>query len=67
MPELTEEKRNWEDFAAQDPFWAVLSQPDRKYGRWDRDAFYRTGEEQIAEVMDHAEQFELPAESRGGA
>ena len=60
MPELTEEKRNWEDFAAQDPFWAVLSQPDRKYGRWDRDAFYRTGEEQIAEVMDHAEQFELP-------
>jgi SAM-dependent methyltransferase len=60
MPELTEEKRNWEDFAAQDPFWAVLSQPDRKYGRWDREAFYRTGEEQIAEVMDHAAQFELP-------
>ena len=60
MPELTEEKRNWEDFAAQDPFWAVLSQPDRKYGRWDREAFYQTGEEQIAEVMDHAAQFELP-------
>ena len=40
MPELTEEKRNWEDFAAQDPFWAVLSQPDRKYGRWDREDFY---------------------------
>ncbi len=60
MPELTEEKRNWEDFAAQYPFWAVLSQPDRKYGRWDREAFYQTGEEQIAEVMDHAAQFELP-------
>ena len=60
MPELTEEKRNWEDFAAQDPFWAVLSQPDRKYGRWDREDFYRTGEVQIAEVMDHAEQFGLP-------
>jgi SAM-dependent methyltransferase len=60
MPELTEEKRNWEDFAAQDPFWAVLSQPDRKYGRWDREDFYRTGEVQIAEVMDHAAQFGLP-------
>jgi SAM-dependent methyltransferase len=60
MPELTEEKRNWEDFAAQDPFWAVLSQPDRKYGRWDRDDFYRTGEVQIAEVMDHSAQFDLP-------
>jgi SAM-dependent methyltransferase len=60
MPELAEEKRNWEDFAAQDPFWAVLSQPDRKYGRWDRDAFYRTGEAQIAEVMEHAARFDLP-------
>jgi SAM-dependent methyltransferase len=60
MPELKDEKRNWEEFAAQDPFWAVLSQPDRKYGRWDREAFYRTGEAQIAEVMDHAEQFGLP-------
>jgi SAM-dependent methyltransferase len=60
MPELAEEKRNWEDFAAQDPFWAVLSQPDRKYGKWDREAFYRTGEVQIAEVMDHATRFDLP-------
>jgi SAM-dependent methyltransferase len=60
MPELTEEKRNWEDFAAQDPFWAVLSQPEHKYGKWDRDAFYDTGEAQIAEVMDHAATFDRP-------
>ncbi len=60
MPELAEEKRNWEDFASQDPFWAVLSQPEHKYGKWDRDAFYRTGEEQIAEIMDHAASFGLP-------
>lgn len=66
MPELAEEKRNWEDFASQDPFWAVLSQPEHKYGGWDRDAFYRTGEEQIAEVMDHAARFDLP-ESFGKA
>jgi SAM-dependent methyltransferase len=62
MPELAEEKRNWEDFAAQDPFWAVLSQPEHKYGKWDRDAFYRTGEEQIAEVMENAARFERPRE-----
>jgi SAM-dependent methyltransferase len=60
MPELSEEKRNWEEFAAQDPFWAVLSQTDRKYGRWVREDFYRTGETQIAEVMDHAEQLDRP-------
>jgi SAM-dependent methyltransferase len=57
---LAEEQRNWEEFASQDPFWAVLAQPDRKYGRWQRDDFYRTGEAQIAEVMDHAAQFDLP-------
>lgn len=60
MPELAEEKQNWEDFASQDPFWAVLSQPEHKYGKWDRDAFYSTGEAQIAEVMDHAAAFERP-------
>src|SRR5205823_6889968 len=60
MPQLVEEKRNWEEFAAQDPFWAVLAQPDRKYGRWEREDFYRTGEAQIAEVMDHAAQFDRP-------
>jgi SAM-dependent methyltransferase len=60
MPELSEEKRNWEEFATQDPFWAVLSQTDRKYGRWEREDFYRTGEIQIAEVMDHAEQLDRP-------
>jgi SAM-dependent methyltransferase len=60
MPELAEEKQNWEDFASQDPFWAVLSQPEHKYGKWDRDAFYATGEEQIAEVMDHAATYGVP-------
>jgi SAM-dependent methyltransferase len=60
MPQLAEEQRNWEEFAAQDPFWAVLAQPDRKYGRWEREDFYRTGETQVAEVMDHAARFGLP-------
>ena len=59
-PSLNEEKRNWEEFASQDPFWAVLSQPDRKYGRWEAEDFYRTGEAQIAEVMERAERFDLP-------
>jgi SAM-dependent methyltransferase len=58
--ELLEEQRNWEEFAAQDPFWAVLAQPDRKYGRWEREDFYRTGEAQIEEVMDHAARFHRP-------
>jgi SAM-dependent methyltransferase len=60
MSPLAEEQRNWEELAAQDPFWAVLAQPDRKYGRWEREDFYRTGEAQVAEVVDHAARFDLP-------
>jgi SAM-dependent methyltransferase len=62
--QLAAEQRNWEEFAGQDPFWAVVSQHDKKYGGWDRDAFYRTGEAEIAEVMAHAERFDRPAQRR---
>lgn len=58
--ELAQEKANWEDFASQDPMWAVLSRTDRKYGGWDQDEFYATGEEMIAEIMDHAASFGRP-------
>ena len=58
--QLTAEQRNWEEFAGQDPFWAVLSDHDKKYGGWDRDAFYATGREQVDEIMAHAERFGRP-------
>ena len=58
--DLAPEKANWEDFASQDPMWAVLSRTDRKYGAWDQDEFYATGEEQVAEIMDHAASFGRP-------
>lgn len=64
--ELAHEKQNWEEFAGQDPFWAVLSDHDRKYGGWDRDDFYRTGEEQVAEILARAEELGHPRE-RGAA
>lgn len=58
--ELAREKANWEDFAGQDPMWAVLSRTDRKYGGWDQDEFYATGEAQVAEIMEHAARFGRP-------
>jgi SAM-dependent methyltransferase len=58
--QVAEEKRHWEEFAAQDPFWAVLSYPDQKRGRWDKDEFYASGEAVIDEVLGHAAQFAQP-------
>jgi SAM-dependent methyltransferase len=36
-------RRNWENFGRKDPMWAILTQPGTEGGRWDEDAFFRTG------------------------
>lgn len=46
-------RKDWEVLAAADPFWAVLSHPDKLGGRWDREAFFETGRREIGLVMDH--------------
>jgi len=51
MSDLTELARNWEEFAQQDPLWAVCSDPNRKGRRWDPDAFFSTGRQEIATVL----------------
>ncbi len=42
-------RRDWEDLAAVDPLWAVLSDPDRRGGGWEaeRAAFYASGEAEV--------------------
>jgi SAM-dependent methyltransferase len=59
--EIDGERRDWEEIAAEDPFWAVLSFPGQKYGRWDIERFFETGEREVAEVMSRAEQLSHPA------
>jgi SAM-dependent methyltransferase len=40
-------RKQWEDLGAHDPYWAVLTHPDKKGGRWNKDEFFRTGELEI--------------------
>jgi SAM-dependent methyltransferase len=37
-------RRNWENLAAKDPLWAILSDAGKEGGRWDLDEFFRSGE-----------------------
>lgn len=53
-------RQGWEDVAEMDPFWGVLSYPERRFGRWDADGFFATGELEIAELMRRADSFGLP-------
>jgi SAM-dependent methyltransferase len=44
-------RRQWEDLGRRDPYWAVLSHPGKRGGRWDPTAFFATGEAEIADVV----------------
>jgi SAM-dependent methyltransferase len=53
--DLEELELNWEEYARQDPMWAILTAPGKERRRWDRGEFFATGEREIAEVMKRIE------------
>jgi SAM-dependent methyltransferase len=58
---LARHKRDWEELAAEDPLWAVLTDPARRAGGWDVAEFLRTGEDEIEELLARAGELGLPA------
>jgi SAM-dependent methyltransferase len=48
---ITTHKRDWEELAAYDARWAILTRRDRKGGRWTRDEFFATGEAEISRAL----------------
>lgn len=59
---IIEEKRDWEELGEMDPLWAVLSDPDRQYGQWDVEQFFRTGEDDVAAIFRIADSLAKPKE-----
>ena len=53
--------QTWETLAREDPLWAILSAPDKRGGKWDRDEFLQSGvnevEALIAELRYHGISF----------
>jgi SAM-dependent methyltransferase len=48
---LERHKEDWERLAETDALWAVLTAPNRRGGGWDEEAFFATGETEIAHVL----------------
>ncbi len=46
-PSLRRHQRDWEDLGDLDPCWAILAYPERRFGRWDLDEFFRSGEVEV--------------------
>ena len=59
---LSQHKREWDDLSVllASSCWAILSDNDRKFGRWNVDAFFQTGEDEISSILAIARQFGRP-------
>ena len=44
-------RRDWNELALLDPFWAILSDNTKQFDRWPTHEFFETGTNEIAEVM----------------
>ena len=51
MNDLEHLRRVWQTLGREDPLWAVLSQPDKRGGRWDTREFFETGRLEIEMQM----------------
>jgi SAM-dependent methyltransferase len=58
--------RDWEEMAAVDPLWAILSSPEKRFSQWRTDEFLETGAQDIAQLMQEAERLGLPRQRRTG-
>lgn len=50
----------WDVLAETDPLWAILSDPSKRYGRWDVQEFFSTGTVEISKALDNCHAFGLP-------
>jgi ubiquinone/menaquinone biosynthesis C-methylase UbiE len=44
-------KKQWENLGSYDPYWAVLSDPNKKGRKWEKDEFFESGRHEIEQVM----------------
>ncbi|MGE5323692.1 MAG: class I SAM-dependent methyltransferase, partial [Actinomycetota bacterium] len=56
--------RDWEELALLDPLWAILSDPAKRFGRWNLAEFFRSGAEDVSQLMEKASQLGLPQARR---
>lgn len=53
--DIRELQRNWDTFGNTDPLWAILTDPEKKGGKWDLDEFFKAGDDTINRVFKYIE------------
>jgi SAM-dependent methyltransferase len=59
-PNVERLSREWDELARGDALWEVLSDPDRRDGRWQLDEFFASGEREVAAALDRARELGRP-------
>lgn len=49
--ELKDLMEHWERLGSTDPYWAILTSPDKMYNRWDIGSFFATGKDKVGELL----------------
>jgi 2-polyprenyl-3-methyl-5-hydroxy-6-metoxy-1,4-benzoquinol methylase len=52
--------RNWTELGAEDPMWAVLTDPAKKGNKWEENEFFETGRIEIRGVMEKLSGIGMP-------
>ncbi len=48
---LSDIQKNWDQFGKDDPYWAILTDPNKKGNKWEEEDFFKTGRNRIAQVV----------------
>ena len=62
--ELKEVQRHWNAFGKIDPLWAIVTQPDKRFGKWKHAEFFACGEEEIDRILRHVDSLSFPLRRR---
>ncbi|MEW5819694.1 MAG: class I SAM-dependent methyltransferase [Cyanobacteriota bacterium] len=56
---LKDLQNNWNKLGLLDPFWAIVSLKEMKDNRWEKEAFFNTGIEEIKEIIEYVKSLNL--------
>ena len=59
---LNNYKKDWNDLAELDPLWAIATLPEKKFGKWEKDEFFQSGEKEIEEIINLCKKLGYPSE-----
>lgn len=48
-------QKHWDHYGARDPFWAILSHPEKRNGAWDVREFFETGISEVEAAVRYVE------------